>query len=146
MIEVKLSYPELYPTGFGPAKAGDAGCDLRADNDYWIKPGDIVCISTGVYVNMGPGLMGFVLPRSGLSSKNGLRLANTAGVIDSGYQGEIKCYMTLPLGQPSLHLKKGERFAQMVFLSVPDLKFKTVETFSSATERGAAGFGSTGSV
>jgi dUTP pyrophosphatase len=144
MIEVKLTHPELYPKGFRPAKQGDAGYDLRADKDYYIQAGDTVKITSGVYVNMGPGLMGLVLPRSGLSSKTGFHLANTAGVIDSGYQGEIICHMTLPLGQTSLHLKRGERFSQVVFLPVSVLEFKLVEEFSTATERGGSGFGSTG--
>ena len=144
MIEVKLKYPELYPNGFGPAKPGDAGCDLRADKDYYIAGGDTVVITPGVYVNMGPELMGLVLPRSGLGSKTGFHLRNTAGVIDSGYQGEITCHMTLPLGQSSLHLKRGERFAQVIFLPVPVLEFKLVEEFSVATERGETGFGSSG--
>ena len=148
-IEVKMTHPELYEGKFGPAKVGDAGCDLRATQDHWIEAGQIICIKTGIFVNMGSGFVGLVVPRSGLGSKTGLRLANTVGVIDSGYQGEIMCNMLLPkpasmLVPDSYHLKKGERFAQVVFLRTPELAFNIVEEFSTVTERGAAGFGSTG--
>ena len=145
-IEVKIDNPELYEGKFGPAKHGDAGCDLRADKDYWIEAGVITKITTGVRVNMGSSqLVGIVVPRSGLGTKTGFRLANTAGIIDSGYQGEIICFISLPHGQAPSYIRRGERFAQVLFIPTATATFTLVDQFSSATERGETGFGSTGS-
>ena len=73
------------------AHPGDAGLDLRARVDAIIAPaGGRALIPTGIAIAIPEGYAGFVLPRSGLALKHGIGLANTPGLIDSAYRGEIK--------------------------------------------------------
>jgi len=127
------------------ATAGSAGMDLSAciQEELIIKPGEIVKVSTGIAIQIPhSGIGGFVFPRSGLSSKHGISLANCVGVIDSDYTGEIICPV-INHSSSDYTIKPGDRIAQIVFL--PVLKAKLQETGKlEATERGAGGFGSTG--
>ena len=133
-----------------------AGFDLRAiiNEPITLMKGDQVKIGTGIKLNMGmhpdpDGEVKFaalVLPRSGLGTKNGLTLANTVGLIDQDYQGEITCTMRLRYDAPdeSIRIYPGDRIAQLVIIPVLRPKFKIVNQFSSNTARGENGHGSTG--
>ena len=83
-----------------------------------------------------------LLPRSGLGHKHGLVLGNLTGLIDSDYQGQvfISCWNR---GHTAYDIQPGERIAQMVFIPVAQVAFKIVDDFEE-TERGAGGFGSSG--
>lgn len=128
------------------ATTGSAGMDLSAfiEEDLVIRPGEIVKIPTGIAVQMpDSSIAGFIFPRSGLSSKYGVSLANCVGVIDSDYTGEIICPL-INHGKDNYTIKKGERIAQIVFMPVFRAVMKEVKELEK-TERGSGGFGSTGS-
>ena len=88
-----LPFERLHPDAELPsaAHAGDAGLDLRSTVDLDVAPGERGMIPTGLAVAIPEGHAGLVLPRSGLASKHGLTLANSPGLIDAGYRGEIVC-------------------------------------------------------
>jgi dUTP pyrophosphatase len=83
-----------------------------------------------------------VRPRSGLALKHGITLPNSPGTIDPDYRGEVKIIMQNS-GTKSVALSRGERVAQLVFARVEALDVEEVDGLSD-TERGAGGFGSTG--
>ena len=127
------------------ATAGSAGMDLSAcvPEDILIKPGEIVMVKTGIAIQIpNSSIGGFVFPRSGLSSRYGISLANCVGVIDSDYTGEIICPV-INHGSSDYTVKSGDRIAQIVFLPVLKAKLQEVSSLEE-TERGIGGFGSTG--
>jgi dUTP pyrophosphatase len=89
-----------------------------------------------------PGLAALLLPRSGLGHKHGIVLGNLVGLIDSDYQGQlmVSCWNR---GQTTFTVEPFERIAQLVIVPVAHAVFEVVDDFA-ATERGGAGFGSTG--
>jgi dUTP pyrophosphatase len=127
------------------ATSGSAGVDLRAciDAPLELKPGDTQLIPSGIAVHLDdPSLAAIVLPRSGLGHKHGIVLGNLVGLIDSDYQGQIfvSCWNR---GTSSFTIQPGERIAQLVVVPVVQVEFEVVSEFV-ATERGAGGFGSSG--
>jgi len=127
------------------ATPGSAGLDLRAllAQDTVLEPGQTLLIPTGLSVYIGdPGLAAMILPRSGLGHKHGIVLGNLVGLIDSDYQGElmVSCWNR---GQSDFTMTVGERLAQLVLVPVVQAHFEMVEEFVE-TERGAGGFGHTG--
>lgn len=127
------------------ATAGSAGMDLSAciPEEITIKPGEIVKINTGIAIQIPErGIGGFVFPRSGLASRYGISLANSVGVIDSDYTGEIICPV-INHGSSEYTIKPGDRIAQIVFMPVLNIKLQETDKLE-ATERGSGGFGSTG--
>lgn len=127
------------------ASDGAAGVDLRASitEDVIIAPSQVYMCSTGISIFIAnPGFAAMILPRSGLGSK-GIVLGNLVGLIDSDYQGELKCALWNRSTEPFL-LKPLERIAQMCFVPVFLPKWKLVQDFSNSTQRAARGFGSTG--
>jgi dUTP pyrophosphatase len=128
-----------------PATDGSAGVDLRAcvAENILLKPGETTLVPTGMAVHMAdPALAAVILPRSGLGHKQGIVLGNLVGLIDSDYQGEIKvsCWNR---GRDAFIIEPGARLAQMVFVPVVQVEFEVVAEFT-ASERGAGGFGHTG--
>lgn len=87
-----------------------------------------------------------VYPRSGLGHKRGLVLGNTVGVIDADYQGQlfISAWNRNSPGSADIVIEPGERIAQLVFTRVIRPQFRLVEEFDAASQRGAGGYGSTG--
>jgi dUTP pyrophosphatase len=88
-----------------------------------------------------------ILPRSGLGHKKGLVLGNSVGLIDADYTAQ--CFISVWNRNPAdsnaiITIQPGERIAQMMFLPVVRPEFKVVEAFSSSSQRGSGGFGSTG--
>jgi len=127
------------------ASAGAAGLDLRACIDMPIRlaPGQTHLIPTGLAIHIGdPGFAALILPRSGLGHKHGIVLGNLVGLIDSDYQGQlmVSCWNR---GQATFTVEPLERIAQLVIVPVAHAEFEVVEDFA-ASERGGAGFGSTG--
>lgn len=88
------------------------------------------------------GYAGFVFPRSGLSMKKGITMANSVGVIDNDYTGEIKLAM-LNVSSKDYTINPGDRVAQLVFIPIAHARLVEVESLEK-TERGDGGFGSTG--
>ena len=126
------------------AKAGDAGLDLASAIDVEVGPGERAMVPTGVAVAIPEGHAGLVLPRSGLASKRGLTLANSPGLIDAGYRGEITCsVVNLDRSEP-VSIAQGDRIAQLVVVPIAVVSPQWTEELPPS-ERGEGGFGSTGS-
>ena len=117
------------------AYAGDAGLDLRSSEDVVLRPFERRLISTGLAIAIPDGYAGFVQPRSGLALKRGLSMANTP---------ELKvCAINLDPAE-DIVISRGERIAQLVIQRVPTVSLKELDELDQ-TDRGAAGFGSSGS-
>ncbi|MDO4796401.1 MAG: dUTP diphosphatase [Coriobacteriales bacterium] len=125
------------------AYEGDAGLDLRANEDVTLEPFQRRLISTGLAIAIPEGYAGFVQPRSGMALKRGLSLANTPGLIDAHYRGELKVAAVNLDSEHSIHIAKGERIAQLVIQRVPVVHLMEVDSLDE-TDRGAGGFGSSG--
>lgn len=124
--------------------SGSAGMDLRANlsSPISLRPLERILIPTGLSIELPQGYEAQIRPRSGLSYKRGLTCINTPGTIDSDYRGEIKVII-VNLSREIQEINHGERIAQMVIA-----KYETIQWDESlelsVTERGAGGFGSTG--
>ncbi len=128
------------------ATPGSAGIDLRAclAEALALAPGASVLVPSGIAIHLSdPGLAAVVLPRSGLGHKHGIVLGNLVGLIDSDYQGQIMVSLWNRSAQ-TYRVEPMERIAQLVVIPVCQVALRQVETFV-ASERGASGFGSTGS-
>ena len=142
---IDLPIKRLDPTVELPTYAyeGDAGLDLRANEDVTLAPHERRLVSTGLAVAIPEGYAGFVQPRSGLALREGLSMANTPGLIDSHYRGELKvCAVNLDDERP-ISISRGERIAQLVIQKVPVVTLVEVDELDE-TDRGAGGFGSSG--
>ena len=143
--QIALPIKRLDPRVELPSYAyeGDAGLDLRAAEDVDLKPFERRLIATGLAVAIPEGYAGFVQPRSGLALKEGLSMANTPGLIDAHYRGELKvCAVNLD-PEKTIHISFGERIAQLVIQAVPLVQLLEVDELDE-TDRGAGGFGSSG--
>ncbi len=131
---------DLEPPARGSAHA--AGYDVRSAEDVTLQPGDIRLVGTGFALEIPDHLECQVRPRSGLALKHGITVPNSPGTIDPDYRGEVRVILQ-NLGPEAVHLRRGERIAQLVFA-----RFETPELVEvaalSGTDRGAGGFGSTG--
>ncbi len=125
------------------AYTGDAGLDLRASESVTIEPLKRVLIPTGLAIAIPEGYAGFVQPRSGLALKLGLSIANTPGLIDSHYRGELKVIAVNLDTDAPIAIEKGERIAQLVIQQVPKVTLVEVDELDE-TDRGQGGFGSSG--
>lgn len=193
-IEIKILNKEFYKTGnmllSNPPKIeyklpnyvtpGSAAIDLVCCEDVILYPGETKMIPTGIAIHIGShtdklmksfrphwNYVGIIAPRSGLGTK-GLILANTIGIIDSDYQGELMVsawnrlesdpdvdwdkadadefgiWIDEFIEHNLIELKAGDRFAQLMFVPVAQLGLTVVDEFSNCTSRGTGGFGSTG--
>ena len=139
-FEVLISCDEEFmPTMGNP---GDAGYDLRSTKQAKLKPGERATLPTGVSIALPQGFVGLVHPRSGLAAKNGITVLNAPGTVDAGYRGEISVTL-INLGQENFEVSIGDRIAQIVFQSFESARFIRV-TELPGSQRGSAGFGSTG--
>ncbi|HXJ65497.1 MAG TPA: dUTP diphosphatase [Actinomycetota bacterium] len=125
------------------ARAGDAGLDLTSAADVTVEPGTRTMVPTGLAVAIPEGHAGLVLPRSGLASRHGLTLANSPGLIDAGYRGEVTCAVVNLDPERAVEIRKGDRIAQLVVVEVPSMEPVWVDELPPS-ERGEGGFGSSG--
>jgi dUTP pyrophosphatase len=127
------------------AHSGDAGLDLHAAEPLTLESaGGRGSVGTGLAVEIPPGHAGLVLPRSGLAAKHGIALVNAPGLIDSGYRGELRVLLLNTDPREPFEIEVGDRIAQL--LIVPFVEADPLEAEElSASERGAGGFGSSGS-
>ena len=142
---MQLRVKRLVETAVLPryAHPHDAGLDLYAAVDTAIEPGRAETIPTGIAVELPPGTEAQVRPRSGLARKHAVTVLNSPGTIDEGYRGEIGVIL-INHGPTVFRVECGMRVAQLVVQ--PRLEVEVVETENlSSTDRGAGGFGSTGS-
>jgi dUTP pyrophosphatase len=125
---------------------GSAAVDLRANITKPIKLdlGEVAMIPTGIAININDdNVAAVILPRSGLGHNHGIKLGNSVGLIDSDYTGELKVSVK-NTGTSVYKINPQDRIAQMKFIPIVRAEFVEVEEFSTVTERGEGGFGSTG--
>lgn len=126
-----------------PAHPGDAGLDLRSTIDVEIPPaGGRVLVPTGIAIAIPLGYAGFVLPRSGLALHHGVSLANSPGLIDAAYRGEIKVILLNTDPNAAFAVHRGDRVAQLVLQRVEEVVWH-VTTDLDGDDRGG-GFWHTG--
>jgi dUTP pyrophosphatase len=126
------------------AYPGDAGLDLHALEDCVLGPGERAQARTGIAVEIPEGHAGLVLPRSGLAARHGIALVNSPGLIDEGYRGEIQVLLLNTDRASRCKIEAGDRIAQLVLVLVQTPEVIEVDALASS-ERGAGGFGSSGS-
>ena len=123
---------------------GAAGLDLycKTDNRIVIEPKKTVKVDTGVKVQIPEGYFGAIYPRSSTGVKKKIMLANTVGIIDSDYRGEIMIYL-YNYGEEEQTIENGDRIAQLVIQPYEQFEIEAVDSLDN-TDRGEGGFGSTG--
>lgn len=119
---------------------GAAGADLRASAPVAIAPGGRAAVPTGLRVEIPPGCVGLIWPRSGLALRHGID--TLAGVIDSDYRGEVQVLL-VNHGDAPFRIEAGDRIAQLVVQRVEHAAFRRADDLED-TSRGSGGFGSTG--
>lgn len=128
------------------ATAGAAGADLRTNFEdrlgVVLEAGERLLVPTGLRVAVPEGFEMQIRPRSGLALKHGVTLANAPGTIDADYRGPLGVIL-VNLGSVPFVVEHGARIAQAVIAPVVQARFEVVSALSD-TERGAGGFGSTG--
>lgn len=125
------------------ANTSDACADLFADEDVTIMPGETYAVKTGFALAIPEGYVCHVYPRSGISKKTGVRIANSVGVIDAGYRDEVKVLLW-NTGKEPYTVTKGMRIAQMDIMPSPAMEFVPVDNVKEYGEDRGGGFGSTG--
>jgi dUTP pyrophosphatase len=158
---MKIQIKKLHPDAVVPQyqTKGASGFDLVALEDITICPGETKIVKTGIAIAVPEGFELQVRPRSGLSLKTPLRVANSPGTVDSDYRGECCVIMTnssietncmtdisgnlIKAMAGTQYIKKGDRIAQGVVCPVVQAEIELVAELDS-TDRGAKGFGSTG--
>ena len=128
-----------------PARAhpGDAGADLCARIDVTLAPGERALVPTGVAIALPAGYAAFIHPRSGLALRHGVGMVNAPGTIDAGYRGEIGVLLVNHDATAEVHIRRGDRIAQLVIQEVATAVFHPVASLPGS-HRGEGGFGSTG--
>ena len=122
------------------ASAGAAGADLRASEETVIAAGARAAVATGLRLEIPPGHVGLVWPRSGLAVRHGID--TLAGVVDSDYRGEVRVVL-VNHGEEPFRIARGDRIAQLLIQRVERALFRP-EAELEASGRGEGGFGSTG--
>lgn len=144
-LQIRILDPRLHAQPPSYATAGAAGIDLRAciDAPLALAPGASALVPAGFALHLDdPGLAAVILPRSGLGHRHGIVLGNLVGLIDSDYQGQIQVSLW-NRSDRTYQVEPMERIAQLAVIAVHQVCLQTVEEFR-ASERGAGGFGSTG--
>lgn len=147
-MSLAVSVKTLNPQAILPQRAtpGSAGYDLSAclpEGPLVLKPGEMFLVPTGIALAISsPDWGAFVFARSGLAIKSRIHLANSVGVIDSDYRGEVKVALVNG-GSEDFIIENGMRIAQLVFLPVGLPQLIETQTLPDSL-RGAEGFGSTG--
>lgn len=126
------------------ATPGAAGMDLKAniDEPFVLKPLERQMVPTGLFIALPDGYSADVQPRSGLAAKHGVTVANSPGLCDPDYRGEIKVIL-INLSNENFVVNPGERIAQLVIRRFERIEWDEVASLDE-TERGDGGFGSTG--
>ena len=140
MIEIKIR--KLTEDAIIPKYAhyGDAGFDLCSIGKYTIGPKEKAVVKTGLQIEIPDGHFGSIRDRSGLAVKHSIH--TLAGVVDSGYRGEVKVAL-INLGEIEFIIREKDRIAQMIIHPYEFCNFREVEDISE-TSRGDGGFGSSG--
>jgi|SRR5690606_29363187 len=126
------------------ATPSSAGMDLRAELEQPIrlKPLERTIVKTGLFIELPVGYEAQVRPRSGLAAKHGITVLNAPGTIDADYRGEIGVILVNLSNEP-FTIENGMRIAQLVIAAHEHISWEVVSELSDSN-RGAGGFGSTG--
>lgn len=121
-----------------------AGMDLRANitEPITLKSLERAIVPTGIFIELPVGYEAQVRPRSGLAAKKGITVLNAPGTVDADYRGEVGVIL-VNLSADDFTIENGERVAQMVIAKHERAEWVKVDSLSE-TDRGAGGFGSTG--
>ena len=156
---MEIKYSKLHPHAKEPFRANisDAGYDLFSIDYVMLEPSQRRLVSTGINVEIPEGFYGRVAPRSGLACKKGIDVM--AGVIDSGYRGEIKvllinfnfegynlkpnAFEAMFVSANRIEIKPGDRIAQLIIEKCHNVEWKAMQTLEES-QRGEQGFGSSG--
>ena len=145
-MAVRINFIKLNKNAIQPSHGSQwaAGYDLYNCSDcvFTINPHETLKIGTGIAMEIPEGYFGAIYARSGIATKRGLRPGNCTGVIDSDYRGEIVVAIHNDTNYPQT-IEAGERIAQIVIQPYLSVEFTETDELSS-TDRGAGGFGSTG--
>ena len=122
-IEIQL----ISPNGKVPSQkhSSDIGYDISASDDVTLKSNEVTLVNTGIAINLPKQCAGFVLPRSGLSTKHKITLINSPGLIDPGYTGELMVPL-MNYSEVTYTVVKHERVAQLVAITTGSISFKEV--------------------
>lgn len=151
---MKLKIKKTRPDAIVPkyATSGAACFDLHAADDRFehigpcsVRSMDPVTFGTGLSFEVPEGFVLLIFSRSGHGFNHDTRLANCVGVIDSDYRGEVKVRLSRDTSTDTagIIVRPGDRIAQAMLVQIPRVELEVVEELTT-TERGAAGFGSTG--
>ena len=142
-MKVQIVNKSAYEAPFY-ATVNSAGMDLKAniEEPITLAPLQRAMVPTGLYIALPEGTEAQIRPRSGLAAKHGVTVLNTPGTIDADDRGEIKVIL-VNLSNDAFTINPGERIAQMVVARYEKVEWNEVESLDE-TERGAGGFGSTG--
>jgi dUTP pyrophosphatase len=143
MMHVSIVNRSPYPLP-DYATPGSAGLDLRAHlpEPKVLQPGERVLIPTGLSLALPDGFEAQVRPRSGLALKHGITVLNSPGTVDADYRGDVGVIL-INLGAEPFTIEPGDRVAQLVIAAYAQVEWTSVEVLPE-TERGAGGFGHTG--
>lgn len=141
---MKIEFEKLNKLAVIPkiANKGDAGADLTATSIDINNNTKIISYGTSIAVKIPYGYVGLLFPRSSVYKKN-LTMANSVGVIDSGYRGEIIVKFKADMIGLDNYYEVGERIGQLVIVPIPNVEYVEVEDLGKS-ERGNGGFGSSG--
>jgi len=120
----------------------DIGYDLYSDNQYLLKAQSVTMVHLGISIELPNHVGGFVLPRSGLSSRHLIAPINSPGLIDPGYTGELIVPL-MNFSNIDYTVECNERVAQLVAINTQTINFKQVDEHDTS-DRSTGGFGSTG--
>lgn len=153
---MELKVKKLHPDATAPkrAKPGDAGLDLTCIDSGEIKKvhekdefGNYKSAfyreyKTGIAMEIPSGYVGLIFPRSSISN-TALSLANSVGVVDSGFRGEILLRFRVLQEESPIRYKKGDKIGQLIVMPYPEVEVIEVDALTPSA-RGKGGFGSSG--
>ena len=140
-IAIRRLDPDLPLPGY--AHVGDAGMDLYAADDVTLEPHQRALVPTGLAIALPDGYVALVHPRSGLAARFGVSIVNAPGTVDAGYRGEITVLLVNLDPRDPVHLRRGDRVAQLLVQQVEKARFVEVQRLPGSA-RGDGGYGSTG--
>ena len=142
---IDLPFQAVHPaaTVLTAAYEHDAGLDLRSVEERVIEPGSRALVHVGLAVEIPSGHAGLVLPRSGLAVRHGITILNAPGLVDAGYRGELMVALHNTDRDEAFTIAVGDRIAQLLIVAIPAVRPVAVDELSRS-ERGIAGFGSSG--
>lgn len=142
----ELLVEKLDPNAALPEKTRphDGAYDIRALEGGVVNPGERLLVSTGLAIALPEGYVGLVLARSGLALKHGVAPANSPGLIDANYRGEVKVILE-NRSRNNFSFAAGDRIAQLLVIKEAEVLLREVDRLpESPDERGQDGFGSSG--